>query len=78
MLGLWPRPLSVLCNVPSTSSIPDTQTHSKKQLLLSTENFTNSFTSASRFSSFPRSSGEAKSWELMTDLGGEEQSLINS
>ena len=30
MLGLWPQPLSVLCNVPSTSSIPDTQTHSKK------------------------------------------------
>ena len=81
MLGLWPRPLSVLCNVPSTSSIPDTQTHSKKdykQLLLTAANFTNSITSASRFSSFPRSSGEAKSWELMTDLREEEQSLFNS
>ena len=42
MLGLWPQPLSVLCNVPSTSSIPDTQTHSKKdykQLLLTAANF---------------------------------------
>ena len=34
-------------------------------------------TSAIRFSSFPRSTGEVKSWELMTDLGGKGQSLIN-